>query len=88
MTTDETLNAYARVLGVRLESILLETERADGFISARTYETQRYALRQRLDDIAGVSKPPVVEYVLWKDGASISVPPGDVGRLETGQGDV
>ena len=81
MTTEEALNRLSRVVGLRLESMLLETDRAGQLLSPRTYEKQKWTLRKRLEAVAGHPVVAEVAYTLWKNGESITVPPGTRGGL-------
>ena len=72
MVTDATLDQYARVLGVRLESMLLETDHTARVISESTYYSHKARLRRRINAVAPVpDAPPTV----WKDGHPIVLPP-------------
>ena len=75
MTTEQTLDQYSRVLGIRLESMLLNTDHHERLIAESTYKTQRWQLMHRLERLTGTSKTPEPVCVLWKDGAAVVLPP-------------
>ena len=83
MVTEEHLNSYSRVLGLRLDSILLEADHRDRLIAESTYKTQRWQLRQRLNGLDVASTVPEAAVVLWKNGEAILLPSGYDTRSES-----
>ena len=71
MVTENELDELSRLLGLKLDAILLESDHRDGLISDATYRAHCWRLRTR---IHAVSKRSEVLYTLWKGGVGITLP--------------